>query len=417
MVWPKSALPRKLLHDLKASYWFIPAAMTLAALGAAVVTETLDRQGLTSAIPELFYSTHGDAARSVLAVIAQAAIGAAGVMFSMTIVAVTFASANFGPRLIGNFMQDRGVQVSLGTLLATFVFALLILRGVRSAEDGFAYVPALSMTVALGLALLSVMVLIYFVHHIPEHLSLENVTARLGRKLLAAIERLPAPAERVPLDPVAPDTCVPIHLGVTGYVQAVNSDGILQICKERGLTPRVLLWPGDFAAPHKPVVLLEKPAELDDETVREVRSCFAVGIGRTEAQNPTFLAQQLTEIITRALSPGVNDPVTAITCLNWLHAALHAVTRHGPVDPTPSIYSPNLSFGVMMDVAHRFPRSYIAADVSVTLHAVGLLDTLIDALADGPRRRRAIEERADLVSEAQAACGDSPEIAALAPSS
>ncbi|MEL7045487.1 MAG: DUF2254 family protein, partial [Pseudomonadota bacterium] len=97
-------------------------------------------------------------------------------------------------------MQDRAVQVSLGILLATFVFALTILHGIRSAENDFEYAPALSMTVAVGLALLSVMTLIDFVHHIPEHLSRENVTARLGRAMLVAINGLPRAEDRSPAE-------------------------------------------------------------------------------------------------------------------------------------------------------------------------------------------------------------------------
>lgn len=411
----KSALPSKLLDDIRASYWFVPSAMALLAVLGAIGAESVDRRGWSEAIPEIFYSTQADAARAVLSVIASAAIGTAGVMFSMTIVAVSFASTNFGPRLIGNFMRDRGVQVSLGMLLATFVFALMIQRGIRSGEDGFDFLPALSMTVALALALVSVGVMIYFVHHIPERLSLENVTARLGRTLLAAASSMPrsqagpATDEEDRPDPDA----LPIALETTGFIHAVDGEALQDLMGRRRLSLIIRMWPGDFAAPHKPVVLVQN-GDLSDADRAEIRSCFAVGIGRTEAQNPTFLAQQLAEIVARALSPGVNDPVTAITCLNWLDAALHALADRGPVNPTPGEGGPVLSFAGLLDVSYRFLRPYIATDPGVTLHALSLLDTLVAALPEGPRKDLAEAARADVRAEARARSGETPEIAALA---
>lgn len=414
MILSPSALPRKLMHDLRASYWFLPATMALAALLAAVGTETVDRNGWSDWIPHLFYTRDVDAARSVLAVIATSAIGAAGVMFSMTILAVSFASTNFGPRLIRNFMQDRGVQISLGTLLSTFVFALTILRGIRSTEEGYAFVPALSLTVALGLTMVSIMVLIFFVHHIPELISLENVTANLGRDLMCAIDKLP-PSDFGPWTaPEIVGTHEPICLDTTGYLQAVNSGALRRLEARGSWTFHQLLWPGDFVAPHKPVAHIAVPTPLSQSEIAQIRDCFAVGTGRTEAQNPLFIAKQLTEIIARALSAGVNDPFTAMTCLNWLHAALHKLAQQGPVDSDPDGHgSPPLGFLMVLDTAHRLPRPYIASDPAVTLHALGLLADLEDALPEGPRRSAVRQEIKHLKLEARARSGDTPEIAGL----
>lgn len=410
------ALPRKIVEDVRASYWFLPAAMSLGALGAAALTETLDRRGDLPAIPEIFYAAQPGAARAVLGVIAQAMLGATGVLFSMTIVAVSFASTNFGPRLLRNFMQDRGVQISLGVLLSTFVYALTVLRGIRGTEDGsFVYVPALGMTVALALVALCVGVLIYFVHHIPELISLENVTAALGRRLLAAIERLPpgtAPPEWSE-DEARPRQ--PVCLAASGYLQAIDTRKLDRLERRgQGWELYRVLWPGDFVAPHRPVAYVLSRHPVPEAVLAKLRDCYAVGNGRTEAQNPVFIVEQLTEIVARALSPGINDPFTAITCLDWLHAALHRLADKGPVETEAyGAAAPIFGFLSVLDTAHRCTRAYVASDPTVALHAFRLLQTLLDRLPQGPRRTAVVAELMALRHEAQARSGAAPEIAAL----
>ncbi|MCA8884501.1 MAG: DUF2254 domain-containing protein [Rhodobacteraceae bacterium] len=414
--WPASALPRKIAQDLRASYWFTPASMVILALLAAVGTEQLDRWGVTAWVPRWYYGTTADAARSVLTVIASASIGAAGVMFSMTVVAVSFASTNFGPRLIRNFMQDRGVQVSLGTLLSTFVFALIILRGIRGGQEGAAMVPALSVTCALALALVSVAVMIYFVHHIPELISLENIAAALGCRLLQAIDEMPRAAHPTADGPDDGEPVYAVRLDSAGFLQAVNCQGLADLADRSGMRLRIRKWPGDFVAPHMAVADLRGPEAPSDGLRADIADCFALGSSRTEAQNPLFIAKQLTEIIARALSPGVNDPFTAMTCLNWLHAALHRLAERGPVspvDPDGLDQSTPFSFVDMLAVAHEIPRAYLADDAATAVHAYGLLLDLIEALPPGPRRSVVLDEARTLLAEARARQPHSAQIAAL----
>lgn len=409
MIWLPTALLRKLVRDLRASYWFVPAAMAVLAAVAAVATQHLDREGLTFWISDMLFAADADAARSVLAVIAQAMLGAAGVLFSMTVVAVTFASTNFGPRLVGNFMQDRGVQFSLGVLLSTFVYALMILRAVRASESDVAFLPVLSMSVALAMTLVSVAVMIYFVHHIPEMISLENLTAQLGRRLMRQIETLPAPRSA---DPERPDRrhVTEVRIDHAGYIQTVDLGGIKRVADRIDGDLEVLLWPGAFVGPHVVVAELRTDSAPRPRDIRAVEGCFALGPGQTEVQNPLFIAQQMTEIIARVLSPGINDPFTAVTCLDWLHAALHALAATGPVDPAPDVPSPPLGFLALLDATHRAPRGYIADDALVTRHALRLLDRLIAALPDGPRRVAAERERAALLAEARERLPDAADL-------
>jgi uncharacterized membrane protein len=138
-----------------------------------------------------------EGARTLLATVAGSMITVAGVTFSLTILAVSYATSHFGPRLLDNFMRDRGNQITLGTFLATFLYCLLVLRTVRSGSDIFKpganaalFVPHLSVLVAIALTLASVGVLIYFIHHIPESIHISNVLHRISRELSDKIEDL-----------------------------------------------------------------------------------------------------------------------------------------------------------------------------------------------------------------------------------
>ncbi|WP_195818283.1 DUF2254 domain-containing protein [Roseobacter sp. MH60115] len=334
----KRALLLKLAQDIRASYWFIPATLVLLALGLAHVTEWIDRHTelLPFHLPDAFVNTQVDGARSTLSTIATAVIGVTGVMFSMTIVAVSFAAGNYGPRLIGNFMRDRGNQVSLGILIATFAYALSILRAVQDPSEAAgvdAFVPQYSMLMAMLGCIIAVFTMIYFVHHVPETINVSNITASLGRRLeteiVNIIEAEAALGERPEIDypDRAPDD--QIMLGSAGYIQTLNYDLIEEMMQDHNIKIRIEKLPGDFVTPFTPTLTVWAEGGLSEEHREELCGCYALGVSRTEHQNVLFLVDQLVEMLARALSPGVNDPFTAINCLNWMHNALKTAKHHG----------------------------------------------------------------------------------------
>ncbi|MBW4707450.1 DUF2254 domain-containing protein [Roseobacter sp. YSTF-M11] len=325
------ALFLKLAQDIRASYWFIPAALVLAALALAHASEWVDRHTgmLPFQLPAAFIDTQVDGARSTLSTIATSVIGVTGVMFSMTVVAVSFAAGNYGPRLIGNFMRDRGNQISLGILIATFVYALSILRAVQDPSEASgvdAFVPQYSMLIAMIGCVIAVFAMIYFVHHVPETINVSNITANLGRQLeLEVTKMIEADAELTSSSaPEVPDSDPDntVSLLTAGYIQTLNYDQIEALSTRENWTIRVDKLPGDFVTRYTTVVSVWAGDSLSDQQVTELRDCYAVGTSRTEHQNVLFLVDELVEMLARALSPGVNDPFTAINCLNWMHNAL-----------------------------------------------------------------------------------------------
>ncbi|WP_187428535.1 hypothetical protein ROLI_044670 [Roseobacter fucihabitans] len=327
----------QLAQAARASYWFLPASMVLFTFVLANLVIWIDRSPdmLPFQLPDRLSNTQIEGARSTLSTIATSVIGVTGVMFSMTVVAVSFAAGTYGPRLIGNFMRDRGNQISLGILISTFVFSLLVLRVVQSPiEDGeiAAFVPHYSLLLAIAGSIVAVFAMIYFVHHVPETINVSNITANLGHKLERDIRTIiEVNAERGSSDNATlPDTQPDrqLKLPIAGYIQVLRYSRIKELSEEKICDVEILCFPGEFVTRFTPVLNIWQDENLTDEDMSELHECFAVGTNRTEHQNIYFLVDQLVEMLARALSPGVNDPFTAINCLNWMHNALKAAQLH-----------------------------------------------------------------------------------------
>lgn len=392
----------KLGQDIRASYWFAPAVLVVLASVLAEVTLATDRSGagLPAWLPGLA-QVQGDGARAVLVTIAQSAIGVAGVMFSMTLVAVSFASSNYGPRLIGNFMRDRGNQISLGVLIATFVYCLLVLRAVRgpAGDGGGAFVPELALAVALTLAFVSVGTVIYFIHHVPETINASNLTAALGRRLQRTIRAMIDAGAGARADPDPgpwPEgEGVAVSLDATGYIQTLDIDRLREIAADEGWFIEVHRAPGSFVDPFAEVLTVWGPKAAVEARRDALCEVFATGAEQTERQNVLFIVDQLVEMIARALSPGVNDPFTAINCLNWLFAGLREAVLHGPgLVPAEAgrVRWPRVSVRGLLARGFGQARAYVAGDPLARAHAERLLAMLVDELPAGPHRDAVTEE-------------------------
>ncbi|MFK7835422.1 MAG: DUF2254 domain-containing protein [Sulfitobacter sp.] len=401
----KRAYLFKLLQDVRASYWFLPMVLVFVGLTLAIVMGWVDRNPavLPFDLPASLLDTQADGARSTLAVIAQSVIGVTGVMFSMTLVAVSFASGNFGPRLIGNFMRDRGNQLSLGILISTFVYALAVLRTVQDSNDGdiAQYVPHYSLLMALLLTLICIFTLIYFVHHVPETINVSRISASIGTSLEAKIRQL-IDAHEDAGPPLRIPERTPEHVvrsDLSGYIQTVNFDQLGTLAQSNDWQIEMVSAIGAFVTCETPVFHVWSMAPVTEADHAQILACFAVGASRTENQNPTFLAEQLVEMVARALSPGVNDPYTAIDCLNRLSAALMVAVSYkdGLQAPAHSHVSfPHLTFERLFASTFPLCRQYIKPDAVTLEHAKGLLRFLAQHAGDEEKLR--IQAEIDLLN-------------------
>ncbi len=395
----------KVVDAISQSYWFIPLIMALCAMALSFVIVNLDRfinVDVVEGIPWL-YTNQPAGARALLQTIAGSMITVAGVTFSITIAAVANTSAQFGPRLMTNFMNDRGNQITLGTFVATFLYCVLVLRTVRggdglSAADVF--VPHLAVHGGLLMALASLGVLIYFIHHIPESIHISELIAGVGERLIERIESLyPSKlgegnpsgdgAKDEDLAPSKPmEDVIAVYASATGFVQHLERNQLMGVAQKNNLILWVIKQPGDFATPGSALVLA-KPAGLVSEGVSDdIRASFVVGTRRTPSQDVLFLVDQLVEVAARALSPGVNDPYTAISCIDWLAAALgelaqRAIPNRHRFDDAGNlrIVAAPIDFPKFAEAALGQLRPYVQRDRNAALH---MLSTMIELLAQLP---------------------------------
>lgn len=272
-----------------------------------------------------------EGARSLLATIAGSAITVAGLIFSITMVVLTMASAQFGPRLLRNFMMHNATQLVLGTFLATFVYCLVVLAAVRGGPDG-AFVPQTAVAAGLVLGVSGFALLIYFFHHVSVFVQapgiIESVASSLEATLRAEFPERPEgraarDAETADDGAVPPeDGASPVDARASGYVEAIDLDGLARLAAERGLVIRLRTRAGAFAVAGRPLADVHPRRAADDAVRDAVAAAIFTGPQRTGAQDPEFAVRQLVEVALRALSPSINDPFTAIHCIDRLGAAL-----------------------------------------------------------------------------------------------
>ena len=314
-------------EKVRSSLWFVPSLMVAGAAVLSVVTVAIDRTIVDApGRSVLLYGGGADGARALLEAVAASMMTVAGVVFSVTIVALTLASQQFGPRILRNFMNDTGNRVVLGTFIATFVYCLMVVRTVRGGDE-ITFVPHVSVTVGVGLALASLGVLIYFIHHVATSIQADTVIARIGAELEESVERLYP--QQIGSDEAHPETAdIPapfttlteLRASGEGYLQIVDDEKIIETAAEHDLLLRFHHEPGDFVFEQSLLVEVYSK-EVPPEGARDaIVGSFVIGNGRTPAQDVEFTFHQLVQLALRALSPSLNDPFTAMSAIDRITA-------------------------------------------------------------------------------------------------
>jgi uncharacterized membrane protein len=401
-----------LWDSLSSSFWFVPAAMLLLAVALAFATLQIDHHWAAPSASDWIYTGGPSGARSLLSTVAGSVITVAGVVFSITIATLTQASSQFGPRLLRNFIRDTGNQVVLGTFVATFIYCLLVLRSVRGLNDD-SFVPNLSITVAVLMAVGSIVVLIYFIDHVSRALQGPQVVATVGIELERAVSRpFPAGAGMGPhaatSDDAQPRQMNGQDAGVvlarrSGYLQAINEEGLMEIARRNDLVVHLACRPGDYVIDGS-ALLRTRPLADDDEPLREsLRALFYLGRQRTAEQDIEYSIRQLVEIAVRALSPGINDPFTAVNCIDWLGTSICAVARHGLPGPCRYDLEGRLrivvrptTFAGLADAAFNQIRQFGSESVAVSVRMLEVMAAIASQLRDD-EQKKAISRHVEMV--------------------
>jgi uncharacterized membrane protein len=325
---------------LRTNLWVVPSLEVAGAIVLFVVTLALDRaayRGVFS-LPPWAISGTADAARQILTAIAAAVITVVGVVFSIILVTLTLASTQFGPRMLRNFIRDRGTQLTLGTFVATFVYAVLVLVSIGPGPHGD-FVPHIGVTVTLALMVADLAVLIYFINHTATAIQLPQVIASIARDLSEAIAvqgdgRPDSPAALAPGNgPSSAELLAQMEVGggmvkaaASGYVQFIRLQSLVRFAQEADAVIALNHRPGHFIVEGHPIATVWPP-EATAQVSEVLGQAHITGPYRTLTQDVSFGIDQLVEIAIRALSPAVNDTFTAITCIDWLGDNLCKITK------------------------------------------------------------------------------------------
>ena len=381
-----------ILESIRTSFWLVPSLMVCCATLMASVLLIIDGayQTSNSEMLQYFYQISPESIRAILTTIATSMITITSIAFSITVVALTLASSQFGPRLIRNFMSDQGTQFVLGMFVAIFVYCLLILQAIKSTDQSD-FIPGLSVYVAIALAFVGVGVLIYFIHHVAHSIQADNVIEQVYCQLQSNIARLfPDDSNSRPTQQSNPDKLDDLFQGQSeiralsdGYVQTVNIDKLLELGSDYDMGFEVVVAAGDFITKDATIMSVfyqqDKPAPEHSVILNNV----VLGAKRTPIQDPEFAIHQLVEIAVRALSPGINDPYTAISCVDKLSAMLCKLTqRQFPAsayyddEDKLRLISRAFTFSGLGQAAFNQIRQYAKDSIAVTIRLVEGLESI-----------------------------------------
>ena len=371
-----------LWEKVHTSFWFVPGLVIGTALLLAAFTLRLDRQideAYVNSLPFVFHDGV-EGARTLLSAVAASMITVTGVTFSVMIVAFTLASSQFTPRLLRNFMRDVGNQVVLGIFIATFAYCLWILRVVGAPPGNF--IPRISVTCAFGLTMVSIGALVYVIHHAAALIQAQAIIAAIGRELDQALDPLypegvgvsPGAEQHHELPADFASGSVDVCAKRSDYIEAIDGDGLIAFAMKHDLLLELAYRPGDFAVEGEVIARAYPRERVTAEIMQSIQDAFVFQPQRTQTQDPEFVLGELVEIAVRALSPGINDPATAVLCVDRLSAALARVAarpipsthRYAP-DGRLRIVAKHYGFRGLVEAAFNPIRQYGRKSVAVTV--------------------------------------------------
>jgi uncharacterized membrane protein len=407
----------KLKHiwsNLSASFWFLPSLIvafsTVLAVGLIEVDSSGSRDWMAD-WPRLF-GTGAGGARGMLATIAGSMMTVVGVTFSMTLVTLALVSSQYTSRILRNFMSDRATQGVLGIFAGIFTYCLIVLRTIRGGDEGV-FVPSLSVTFSVVLAIGGIGTLIFFIHHITSSIQASSIIASVTKETLVVVDRLfPENPEREPMDDEADPSLLPVPTQNwqavmarrNGYLQSVDTAALLRLAREHKTIVRMDRGIGEFVVENTPLASLALDDPPDEEIIDDLLAAYSIDRNRTVHQDCAFGIRQLVDMALRALSPGINDTTTAVMCVDYLMAILaRLASREIPSsrryeDGELRVISIGQTFASLVAESFDEIRGSAEGNVAIMLRMLGALQT-IASLTDSPSRRRVLREQAEGIAE------------------
>jgi len=413
---------RALWRHLDASLWFVPTLMVAGAMLLAYSLVRLDMRighDWVKGYPLLF-GAGASGARGVLTTIAGSMMTVASLGFSLTLSTLGQVASQYTSRVLRNFMSSRVNQLVLGSFVSIFVYCLLVLRTIRDGDEG-GFIPPLAVTGGLVLAVLSIGVLVFFIHHIASIMQAGVIIGGVAEETEAAIRRLfpqelgtaaSEPAQQVLLAQADELTWVPVPAATTGYIQTVEEAGVLALARRLGGVVRLEHGVGSFVARGSALVAVARygaagqPTALTPALAAALNEQFSIGRQRTTEQDAGFGLRQLVDIALKALSPGINDTSTAVLCIDYLGALVASLAARRFVDPLRAdhggpvrVVTVQPSFATFVNTAFDQILTAGEGDPAVYLRLLAALDTAASRTRV-PARRAVLHAHATRVAAA-----------------
>ena len=381
---------------MRTQLWPLPVAGVVLAVVAGVLLPLLDAyvdEGLPPWLGALLFGGDGGAARTLLSAISSSLITVTSLTFSLTIVTLQLASSQFSPRLLRTFSSDRFIQATLAIFLSTFTFALTVLRAVRSGDDGAtAFVPRLSVTLAFVLAIVSVLGLVLFLAHLARQIRVETMLRDVHDDASATVQSMTSPLDEdtrpEPVIPTPPTNANVVKAPSSGFVTSFDESGLVAAATAANACLLIESYPGSSIVEGVPIGAAWSLSDSlsDDDWNRlqgALRDSIGVGFERTSAQDISYGLRQLTDVVNKALSPGINDPTTAIHALSHISAILCQIAGRTlrsvvlrDADDKVRVVLRRAGFAEVLDVAITQPRLYGSPDPQVMARLFRLLEEL-----------------------------------------
>ena len=400
-------------NELKATFWFVPVLIILFSILLATGFVYID--GIIS-IPQdsparFFLVNNADSARSILATISGAMIGVAGTVFSVTLVALTLASSQLGPRLIKNFMYIRLNQIVLGSYISTYLYCLIVLNSIRENNEN-TFIPSLSILLAIIAAIINIVLLIVFIHKIAISIQADKVISDISSFISKQVRTLfpekmgdETDTEKdFPVDQIKSKYAnkTSVKCPKRGYLQYIDSESLLNVVTDLDALFELQYRPGDFLVEDIEIGKLYTNDPPEEDALNQILYPFVIGTTKTAQQDLEYPIHQMVEIAARALSPGVNDPYTAIACIDHLTATMCYLAQvkfpsKYRIDDNQQlrVIADTLDFEGVLDAAFNQIRQFSAGSTAVIIKIMEVL-TIIHEFTTQESHREAVIKHAKM---------------------
>ncbi len=389
------------ISKLRGQFFLLPLIIAILLGMAGAVLSHLEEQMpfLNAWIPSFLFPSKSDpaVAQVILSTIATAIITVVALAVSVLLLTLTLASIQFSPRIIINFIEDKKTQYILGIFLGTFGYCLTAMGATRSLPHPFA--PIFTVTVGMLLAFICIIILLMFINHIALAISANNIIHQLARQTEKMIDEmlLVQKGQHQINQSLFKDTNInktPVVSAVSGYIRSINTSQLLRVAGRHQTNVEVVRHIGHFVPAGIPLLILSSPGQIPAEIHSDFRFAFEFGPSRTLKQDVEFGILKIVDIALKAISPAVNDPSTAVNCIDQLSAVLIYFFSRNPTekmytatDGKVFITMPWLDFERLIDSAFEQIRMYGKTDVAVNLRLLRAFGDIAQIVPDKSIRK------------------------------